>query len=348
MKRSHYKTYVGADLHKIFTQFNAQTPQGKELCSRRVENTPEAIIAFLATLPGPVQVAVEATANAAWFCDVVRAAGHDTLMAHPRETRAKSGTREKNDRFDAKMLATLLRGNLIEKRAWHAPEDVRRARERLRHMALETRTLVAHKNKAHSILIRLNIRSPYRNPFCKKGQAFLDELDLAAEYRTTLERCRATIAQQEAFLAEDVAWCERRAKEIERVWLLTTMPGIAAQLATLIHYETGDVERFHSADAYVNYIGLVPGKEQSSGHIRNIGITKEGSGWLRWAFVEAAQSARYGRGRLGRFYWRQLIETKNHGRAVTATAREMARIAYHIMKRGQGYYEPLPQKHNAA
>jgi transposase len=342
MKSRSYKTYVGADLHKTFTQFNAQTEYGKEICSRRIANSPEEIRDFLAALPGPVKVAVEATGNAAWFCDVVKATGHDVLLAHPRETRGKAGTREKNDRFDARMLATLLRGNLIEKQAWQAPEEVRRVRERLRHMRLQTKTKTAHKNKAHSVLIREHILSPYRDAFCKKGRVFLAGLDIAPEYKTTIERCIKTIELEESFLAEDIAYCERLAQEDERTWLLTTMPGISVQLAAVIRYETGDVERFHSADAYINYIGLVPGKEESAGHSRNIGITKEGSGWLRWAFVEAAWSASRQKGRLSNVYWRHILRNKNKAVAAVATAREMARIAYWMMLRGEGYYEPLP------
>jgi transposase len=342
MKSRQYKTYVGADLHKIFTQFNAQTELGKEICSRRVENRPEAIQDFLLALPGPVKVAVEATGNAGWFCDIVKAVGYEVLMAHPRETRAKAGTREKNDRFDARMLATLLRGNLIEKQAWQAPEEVRRVRERLRHMRLETRTKTAYKNKAHSVLIRQNIGSPYKDAFCKKGRVFLKNLDVAEEYKTTIERCLTTIELEESFLAEDIAYCENLASRDLRTWLLATMPGINVQLAAVIRWETGDIERFHSADAYINYIGLVPGKEESAGNSRDIGITKEGSGWLRWAFVEAAWSASRQKGRLSNVYWRHILKRKKPAVAAVATAREMARIAYWIMKREQGYYEPLP------
>jgi transposase len=341
MKSEEYKTYVGADLHKSFTQFNAQTVTGKEVCSKKVENRPEAITAFLGGLPQPVKVAVEATGNAAWFCDVVKAGGHEVFVAHPREPRANAVTMYKNDRFDARMLATLIRGNLIEKEAWQPPEDIRLNRERLRHMQLQTRTKTAHKNKVHSVLIRLNKQSPTKDAFCKKGRAFLNNLDIPAEYKTTVERCLTTIELEEAFLAEDIAYCENLARQDYKTWLLATIPGINVQLAAVIRSETGDIERFRNADAYVNYTGLVPGKEQSAGHSRNTGITKEGSRWLRWAFVEAAQSASRQKGRLGNFYWRHLMKTKQHGTAVVATAREMARIAYYMMKREQGYYEPV-------
>ena len=49
-------SYVGADLHKTFTQFNAQDVNGKEIAKRKVNNTLEEILGFLATLPSPVKV----------------------------------------------------------------------------------------------------------------------------------------------------------------------------------------------------------------------------------------------------------------------------------------------------
>ena len=334
-------TYVGADLHRSFTQFNAQDEKGKEIAARKVNNSEEEIVGFLSTLPGRVKVAVEATGNSAWFCDVVRGAGWEVIMAHPRETRAKSGTREKNDRFDARMLATLLRGNLIEKKCWQAPEDVRRIRERLRNMQFQTKIATACKNKVHSILIKLNVKSPWRDAFCKKGRLFLRDLDAAPEYKTVIAGCLEIIELAEKHGEQDMEYCRQLAREDPLVELLDSIPGVGEQLAALIRYETGDIERFRSAAAYVNYTGLVPGKEQSSGHSREIGITKEGSGWLRWAFVEAAQHAARSRGRLSRFYWKHMIKKKKHGAAITATAREIAVIAYYIMTRRQGYYEPL-------
>lgn len=339
------ETYVGADLHKSFTQFNAQDANGKEIAKKRADNTVEEILGFLSTLPGQVKVAVEATGNSDWFCDVVRSGGYDVIKAHPKETRAKSGTREKNDRFDARMLATLLRGNLIEKRCWQPPEDVRRIRERLRHTRLQVKFATAYKNKAHSILIRLNIRSPYKDAFCKKGREHLLGLEIAPEYKTTVARCLEAIALAERHYQEDLEYCRELAMKDPMVELLTSIPGVGLYLACMIRYETGDVERFRSVDAYVNYTGLVPGKEQSGGKSREIGLTKEGSGHLRWAFVEAAQNIGRTKGRLSRFYWRHMIKHRTHGVAAVATAREMARIAFLMMKRKQGYYEPLvPEK----
>lgn len=336
-----YKTYVGADLHRTFTQFNAQTALGKEVGCGKVMNDAELLGAFLSRLAQPVQVAVEASGNAAWFHDTLSAQGYSVLIAHPRETRARSGTRNKNDRFDARMLATLLRGGLIEKQAWCPTPEVRDVRLRLRHMHMMRKTCTSYKNKIHSILIQQNYHRPCQDLFCKKGRAFLAALPLPEHARLTVDRSLGTIDDIEATLAQDIALCEELVATDEQCWRLTTIPGINVHLAPLIRYETDSIERFATASAYVNYTGLVPGREQSANRSREIGITKEGSHWLRWAYVQAAQTANRTQGRLNRFYWRHFTKSGNRGTAIVATAREIATIAYYMMSRRQGYYEPL-------
>jgi transposase len=341
MNDKKYKTYVGADLHKSMTYFIAQDRAGKELASRKIANRGDHIRDFLGQLPQPVKTVIESTGNWEWFCEELKAGGYDVMVAHANEVRARSDSRDKSDRKDARLLASLLRGNLIEKESWQAPEPVRQIRERLRYMQMQNRTKTAHKNRIHSILIRLNIKSPRKDAFCKSGRLFLRSLDIGAEYKTSMERSLALIEVIEKDQQEDKEFCERLAREDELVWLLSTIPGVGAQLACMIRYETGDAARFERVEQYVSHTGLVPGKRQSSDSSRDIGITKEGSFWLRWAFVQAAQTADRQTGRLSRFYWKQMRKSGKRGKAIVATAREIAVIAYCIMTRHQGYFEPL-------
>jgi len=341
MKSKQIKTYVGADLHKDCTHFIAQDKAGKEIASRKMDNNGVMFREFLSGLPQPVKVIVESTSNWAWFCQEVKAGGHEVMVAHARETSAKSETREKNDPLDARLLATLLRGNLLKKECWQAPPEILRTRERLRYMQFLSRQKVSNKNRIHSILIRLNIKCPHKDVFCKGGRKFLRSLDIAPEYKAGITRSLELIERIEASLSEDLEFCRRMAQEDTLVGILTTMPGVSAQLACMIRFETGDVDRFERAEAYVNYTGLVPGKRSSSEHSKEIGVTKEGSFWLRWAFVQAAQTAdRQKKGRLSAFFWKQYRKTRNRNKAIVATAREMAVIAYHMMRRKQEYYEP--------
>ena len=59
--------------------------------------------------------------------------------------------------------------------------------------------------------------------------------------------------------------------------------------AEVIISELGDVSRFRNAKAICAYAGLVPAVRQSGGKkSKDLQITKEGSGLLRWALVESA------------------------------------------------------------
>lgn len=341
MKRTKVQTYVGADLHKSFTHFIAQGKSGKEIKSTRLENNGVMIREFLAELPQPVKVAVESTSNWAWLCGEVKKGGHEIVVAHAREIRSKSDTREKDDAPDARLLASLLRGNFIKKECWQAPPEVLGTRERLRYMQFLAKQKTSNKNRIHSVLIRLNIKSPRKDVFCKSGRKHLRSLDIAPEYKTSILRSLDLLEAVEALLAEDMEFCRRMEKEDPLVGLLTSIPGVGAQLACMIRFETGDIERFERVESYINYTGLVPGKKKSADHSQDIGITKEGSFWLRWSFVQAAQSAERQKGRLNKYFWKQYRKTRNRNKAIVATAREIAVIAYHMMQRRQGYYEPL-------
>jgi len=335
------KTFVGADLHKNFTHFIAQNEDGKEIASQRLDNDGELFRAFLDRFEKPVAVVVETTSNWAWFSEQVKQGGHSVVVAHAAETSAKSATRQKDDRRDARLLATLLRGNLIEKQCWQAPEEIICGRERMRYRQILVRHLAAHKNRIHSVLIRNNLNCPRKDPFCKSGRLWLRNQKLNDGWMFTIKTSLSVIESIEEQLTAIDAWCSRLAEEDELVWLLTTIPGINKTLAAMIRFETGDIGRFERVEQYVSYTGLVPGKRQSSERQTSIGITKEGSFWLRWAFVQAAQTADRSRGRLSKFYWKQVKNHGNPNKAKVATAREIARIAFHIMKRKQGYYEPL-------
>ena len=335
-----YKTYVGADLHKTYTYFIAQDGLGKEIAAMKIQNRGDHFREFMASLPEPAQVVVESTSNWAWFCEEMKYGGYAVVVAHAAETSAKSDTREKSDPGDARLLATLLRGNLIKKICWQAPDEIRRVREKLRYMRFLSKQKTAFKNRIHSVLIRHNMKSPYKDAFCKGGRVFLRSAEVAPEYKDTIARSLEQIEIIEGMLEQDKTFCESLEREDELVRLLKTIPGINLQLACMIRYETGDIERFSRHEAYVNYTGIVPGSRQSADHSYGIGLTKEGAFWLRWAFMQAAQTAdRQKKGRLSNYYWKHFRKTRNRNKAIAATAREIAVIAYYVMKRRQAYYE---------
>jgi transposase len=63
------------------------------------------------------------------------------------------------------------------------------------------------------------------------------------------------------------------------VWVVT---------ADVVLAEIGDVSRFRPGKQVVACAGLAPGRRELAGRVRDLGITKQGSGLLRWVLVEAS------------------------------------------------------------
>jgi len=83
----------------------------------------------------------------------------------------------------------------------------------------------------------------------------------------------------------------------EKVKKLTCFIGIKEHTALAVIVETGDFNRFPTAQHYASYLGLVPGENSSGDTVQRTGITKAGNSHIRKLLVESAQC--YSRGRIG-------------------------------------------------
>jgi transposase len=134
---------------------------------------------------------------------------------------------------------------------------------------------------------------------------------------------------------------ERQARSIEAVERLMTIDGVAHYSALTIYAELGDVERFDSAKQAVSYAGLDPVVRESGDSRKEGGISKQGSGHLRWVLCQCANVAVHTCGDefLGRFYER-LDKKKNSMVAMVATARKLLVSIYHMLDREEVYDPP--------
>ena len=109
--------------------------------------------------------------------------------------------------------------------------------------------------------------------------------------------------------------------------------------------ELGDVRRFRSQRKATAFAGLAPGIRESAGRAKSIGLTKEGSGLLRWALVQTAwrlvnRTLRWAclynqfKGRLGA------------KKAIVALARRVWCVMIAMLKSGQAY-RPMPSEATA-
>jgi transposase len=116
------------------------------------------------------------------------------------------------------------------------------------------------------------------------------------------------------------------------------MPGVGIYSAAVIMAKIIEISRFVGTKQLCSYTGLVPSTRSSDAHVRHGRITKEGSPWLRWTMVSAAQRAPCASPRLARFHKRIL---KQHGKktARVALARQMLTIIYYMLLRNSPYQE---------
>jgi transposase len=114
------------------------------------------------------------------------------------------------------------------------------------------------------------------------------------------------------------------------------MPGIDFYSAMVIASEIGDVKRFPTQWKLVAYAGLAPSQHQSGEYERRGGITKQGSKWLRWILVQAAQHARQHDPRF-KAYYERVAKRRGQQKAIVAVAKEMLVVIWFMLTRREPY-----------
>jgi transposase len=116
-------------------------------------------------------------------------------------------------------------------------------------------------------------------------------------------------------------------------------------LAVVIWTEIGRIERFSRAEQLASYCGLVPREHSSGGKIHFGAVRRDVNVYLKWAFVEAANSAllnaeRCGYGHIHRLYQR-IRPRRGHGKAKVAVARHLSEASFWMLNQGEPYREPM-------
>ena len=118
---------LGLDVHKVRTQYCLMDPAGKILGEG---NVPTEAVAGL--VPG-ADCAVVLEATGSWHAayDALCATGAQVKLAHPSHVKAIASARVKTDKIDARILAHLLRTDLVPE-AWAPPARTRALRDPVR------------------------------------------------------------------------------------------------------------------------------------------------------------------------------------------------------------------------
>jgi transposase len=129
--------------------------------------------------------------------------GYDVKVAHPLMVKAIAYAKVKNDKVDARMLADLLRLDMIPE-CYIPGMETRELRDlaRRRHYFVSTRTMF--KNKIHAELSRRWIDYDRLNLITKEGRKYLRSLHIAAvnDYLDSIEFLDAKIGELDSQIKE--------------------------------------------------------------------------------------------------------------------------------------------------
>jgi len=233
--------------------------------------------------------------------------------------RAISAAKVKTDAADSKMLAHLLRTELLPE-AHVISDDLRPLRDVLRTRLRLVERRVGALNSIARLLEKMNVE---------------DVAELDALGRLQAE-CHAGQAE---LLHDQIKSLERTLHPHlvpdEEVQRLLRVPGVGKAVAFTIRLEVDDIARFPSERQFFSYCRLVPGADNSGDRVRHR-RSRDGNRYLKLAFSHAAVRAIQYYPEVREWYKRK-ARRKADPVARALVAKEIARIVYHVLSKGEDF-----------
>lgn len=337
--------YYGCDAHKLYSLFTWVEEKNHFGPFLRVRNERSEFRDYLSSLPPGSPIALETVGNWYWMVDEIERAGHKPFLANAGKAKAMMGQINKTDKLDARGLAILLRNGTLPS-VWIPPGDLRDKRElsRTRMALVRLRTMI--KNRIQATISKYAVKvEGTTDLFGATGRKLLEKelLELPSHTRECLKKeleLLDRVQEQVRQIEEEIKVYLGETKEIE---LLRSIPGVGPILALVIALEVGQVKRFSGPEKLASYAGTVARVKASGGKIFHGKLRPDVNRYLKWAFIEAANTVvlfhkRWPERHVSRLYLR-LREKKGHSKAVVAVARHLAEAAYWVLKKGEPYKE---------
>jgi transposase len=339
--------YIAFDSHKRYTLAAVARPDGQIVREERIVHERGAWREFLGRGEPGAPVAVETIGNWYWIVDEIEAAGCVPRLVHARKAKLMMGQVNKTDKLDARGLNVLQRTGTLPM-VWIPPGDLRDRRDVPRTRMVLVRQRTQLKNRIHAILAKYAVACPeVSDIFGVRGRQGLQQILSTLPPHTAF--AAAHLLDQLAAAEAHVRAFEARLREVfaptAEITRLRTLPGVGLVLAVVIAVEVGDVTRFASAEKLAAYAGTTPRVHARGGRVRYGALRPDANRYLRWAFVEAANTiclhrTRHPEWHVSRLYAR-LAARKGHHKAVGAVARHLAEATYWMLRTGETYREPV-------
>src|SRR5512135_62985 len=143
--------YMGVDNHRQRSHLTVMEQDGAIVKAGQVLNYRSEIQEFIRGLETEMTAVVEAGYSSYVMVDILEDLGVEVKLAHPLEVKAIAKAKIKTDKRDSRILADLLRANLIPEAHKRSPET-RSAQRVLRQRAFFVAAMTRVKNRMRSLL----------------------------------------------------------------------------------------------------------------------------------------------------------------------------------------------------
>src|ERR1700727_2438527 len=148
--------YIGLDVHKKTISYCVKDAAGCVHREGKLGSTRHELDAWIATLPQPRTMAMEATIFSGWIYDHLLPHASAIKVAHPLMLRAIAAAKKKNDKIDASKIADCLRCDFLPE-CHMASTEIRERQRTLRYRGLLVRQMVQMKNRVSGLLMETGV-----------------------------------------------------------------------------------------------------------------------------------------------------------------------------------------------
>jgi len=301
---------------------------GEIIKEGRFDNSKDGFDGFFSGFPVS-SVVMESTGFWWPIYELLEARGFDVVLAHPYRVKAIASAKLKTDKVDARMLAHLLRADLIPE-SYIPSKEMRNLRNLVRHRANLVKVRVVVKNKIKAYLLKDGVQTKGSYIFSEKGKKTIlqGHLEEVKSYVPILESLDVQIKESETRI-KNIA---RNRRETN---LLLGIPGIGHYTALLLFAEIADIKRFSEPKKLLSFAGLAPMTRESAGKGK-AKLSKECNHLIKGILTEIVGIAIKYPGRIQRHYYK-IFKRKGWRIARISTARYMLTIVWAMLTQMQPY-----------
>jgi len=329
--------FIGVDLHKTNFVVCFLSEDGRSHIETFTLDRP-GLAKFRRRLRGEDKLAVEASANAFYFCRQVKGRVGQVVVVDPYRFAVIACSKKKTDKKDAAMLAQFLKMGWLP--TVPIPDDhIQQLRHMLQAREGLVRMLTQLKNMGHAALVRSGYamgRAAFKSPRSRGRLLKLEQL--TAVDRQIMEMCLRQMSQVEGEIGRLEEEIVEKGKSLAGLKRMLQIHGLNLIAAIGLLVEIGNIELFETSKQLVAYSGLATSVRQSNETVRRGKITKQGRKRLRTILIRAVLSmVNRTKTPLMEFYQQKKRE-KGAGKAIVATARKLLVIVFVMLKRGLDYW----------